>query len=125
MTELDKLEEYLKEKGIEYERIDNHPDFQNGNWHQICVPCYEQEFRQWDAVCHAGSYGYEQGLLEIMGIICPDHDVLGFLTAEAVIRRIEFTQKVVEVMTEAIKKDGLKLMEEKMLRGDANDKITE
>lgn len=26
---------------------------------------------------------------------------------------------------EAIKKDGLKLMEEKMLRGDANDKITE
>lgn len=93
MSELDKLEEYLKEKGIEYERIDNHTDFPNGDWHQICVPCYEQEFRQWDAVCHAGSYGYEQGLLEIMGIICPDHDVLGFLTAEDVIKRIEFTKK--------------------------------
>lgn len=122
MTELDKLEEYLKEKGIEYERIKNPlgcPDeCPDGFWDQICVPCYEPEFRQWDAICHAGSYGYEQGLLEIMGIICPDHDVLGFLTAEDVIKRIEFTKKVVQVMTEAIKKDGLKMMEEKILWGE-------
>lgn len=123
MSELDKLEEYLKEKGIEYERIDNHPDFPNGGWHQICVPCYEQEFRQWDAVCHAGSYGYEQGLLEIMGIICPDHDVLGYLTAEDVIKRIEFTNAVVDIMAKAIKKDGFKMMEEKILWGDAYDRL--
>ena len=118
MTEIDKLEEELKEIGAKYERTDKEEKrdeigrIEALDCHQIIV-FDDNGKRLWDAVCHRGSYGWEQGLLEVMGIICPDHDVLGFLTAEDVIKRIEFTQKVVEVMTEAIKKDELKLMEEK------------
>ena len=33
-----------------------------------------------DAVCHWGTYGYEQGLIEIMSI--REEDVVGWLTAE-------------------------------------------
>ena len=47
----------------------------------------------WDAICHEGSYGYEQGLLEVMGstVVLPsDGDsVAGFLTAQDVIDRLE------------------------------------
>ena len=47
----------------------------------------------WDAICHKGSYGYEQGLLEVMGstVVLPsDGDsVAGFLTAQDVIDRLE------------------------------------
>ena len=43
-----------------------------------------------DVICHAGSYGYEEGLLEIMGLVDEDHgdDVEGYLTAREVLRRI-------------------------------------
>ena len=40
----------------------------------------------WDVICHSGSYGHEQGLLEYMGYIAPYHDiddtVVGYLTAD-------------------------------------------
>lgn len=45
-----------------------------------------------DAICGYGSFGFNQGLIEIMGCIVPDdvHDsVEGFLTADEVIERIE------------------------------------
>lgn len=83
--ELDKLEQYLKDHGIPYERIDKYtfPVDQ----HQIIVP--NAMHRKWDAICHKGSYGYEDGLLEIMGSISRSEDVEGWLTAEDVIERIE------------------------------------
>lgn len=44
-----------------------------------------------DAVCHAGSYGHEHGLIEIMGFGVRDEngeeEVLGYLTAEEVLNR--------------------------------------
>ena len=91
MKELDKLEEYLKEKGIKYERYDEMPLSKNYiiDYHQICVPCWNPETRDWDAICHRGSFGYEEGLLEIMGSITRNDDVEGWLTAEDVIERIE------------------------------------
>lgn len=88
LTELNKLELYLKAKGITYKREDNdrNPDF-----HQIVV--FENGERKWDAVCHYGSYGHMEGLLEIMGtIVDPEKDgdsVAGNLTADDVIKRIE------------------------------------
>ena len=90
MSELDKLEKYLKEHGYEYTRedIDGKP---YTDVHQIIV--YKNGERLWDAVCHSGSYGYSQGLLEVMGdIVWYDIDgdsVRGWLTADDVIARIE------------------------------------
>lgn len=43
----------------------------------------ENDERLWDAICHYGSYGYEQGLIEIYGVICDD--VVGYLTADDII----------------------------------------
>lgn len=58
---------------------------------QIIV--YENGKRVWDAICHFGSYGYKEGLLEIMGSIVDvekDGDsVVGWLTAQDVIKRLE------------------------------------
>lgn len=42
-----------------------------------------------DAICHSGSYGHEQGLLEIMGLTIDSDDVEGYLTAEEVFERIQ------------------------------------
>ena len=98
LTELNKLEEYLKSHGIQYERIDHDRIYDPKGYlmklerHQICVPVEDEDLREWDAICHWGSYGYEEGLLEIMGSIVHERDadsVVGWLTAEDVIKRIE------------------------------------
>lgn len=88
MSELDKLESYLKSNNYEYVRIDERRPVPR---HQIIV--YDDYGdRAWDAICHRGSYGYEDGLLEIMGSIVDvekDGDsVAGWLTAEDVINRL-------------------------------------
>ena len=91
MSELDKLEKYLKEHGYEYTRddFDGIPSYDRR--HQLIV--YKDGERTWDAVCQPGSYGYEEGLLEIYGdIVWPEvdlDDVRGWLTADDVIARIE------------------------------------
>lgn len=98
LTELNKLEKYLKDNGIKYERIDDsrihciNGQMIDFGFYQICVPTADDS-REWDAVCCRGSYGYEKGLLEIMGSIVDrevDGDyVVGWLTADDVIERIE------------------------------------
>lgn len=90
MSELDKLEQYLKGKGIKYERIDENTFIRDR--HQINV--FDSDGKiAWDAICHRGSYGYEQGLLEIYGKLVDEEkdgdSVVGWLTAEDVIKRIE------------------------------------
>ena len=88
MKELDKLEEYLRNNGYSYERIDEEHMF--CNIHQIIVNKGTPE--QWDAICQRGSYGYVAGLLEIYGsIVFPtDQDsVVGWLKAKDVIKRLE------------------------------------
>ena len=88
VKELDMLENYLKTKGIHYTR--RYGDIDYG--HQIIV-FDSHGHRQWDAVCRPGSYGYEEGLLEVMGdpvVTWKDGDsVVGFLTAQDVIKRLE------------------------------------
>lgn len=95
LEELDKLEKYLKEKKIPYERYDdpgitNEEGRQIFDRHQIIVPNAERH--EWDAICHYGSYGVEKGLLEVMGekVIRNTSDfVEGYLTADEIIRRLE------------------------------------
>lgn len=95
LTEMNKLEEYLKAKNIRFDRADENGD--PFDRHQIIV--FDKDGnRLWDAICNYGSYGCENGLLEIMGdIVPPDHDdtVEGWLTANDVIKRIEWRQTVV------------------------------
>ena len=56
--------------------------------HQICVP--NQQYILWDVICHEGSYGYRDGLLEAYGdIVEVDDTVEGYLTAQDIIERIE------------------------------------
>ena len=94
MSELDKLELYLKEHGFNYERSDEDAvNVFGGIWigekHQIVVKDDKGEYL-WDAICHPGSYGFRQGLLEIMGrIVYPGNDVEGYLTAQQIIDRLE------------------------------------
>ena len=101
MTELDKLQEYLEQNGYTIKRVDTKPselvrltspimDKGLGERHQIIV--YDDDGKiAWDAICHWGSYGFEQGLLEIMGSICRNQDdvVEGWLTAQDIIDRLE------------------------------------
>lgn len=89
MSEMQKLEKYLKEHHYRFEKIKKSAmgikDFQN----QIFVYDENGEIK-WDVICHVGSYGYEQGLLEIMGSIVKGIDsVEGFLTADDIIKRLE------------------------------------
>ena len=45
-----------------------------------------------DAVCHFGSYGHQEGLIEVMGFPFSDEEgVVGFLTADEVIHQIEIS----------------------------------
>lgn len=106
LTQLNKVEQYLIDKGIPYEREDKEdkmvsiaengqyfPVYEQMEFHQICVPSRER--RDWDVICNRGSYGAEQGLLEIMGTIvrpCGD-SVEGWITADDVIARIEEKRK--------------------------------
>jgi hypothetical protein len=89
MSELDKLEKYLIEKGFDFFREDENGEY----WekHQIVVYDKNGE-RQWDAICQRGSYGFQEGLIEIYGTIVTEEDgdsVCGWLTADDVIKRIE------------------------------------
>ncbi len=93
MTELDKLEQYLKEHNYIFTR---HAD-------QIEVFADEEakergrnNDREWDAICHEDSLGYEEGLLEVLDkhheyFIPKDYydDVLGWLTAQDIINLLE------------------------------------
>lgn len=90
MNELDKLEAYLKERGYRYERIEKDAGKFECERHQIIV-YDENDVRQWDAVCAPGSYGYEAGLLEVMGekVVRVQDSVEGYLYADEVIKRLE------------------------------------
>ena len=58
---------------------------------QIIIYSADGTTRLWDAICHHGSQGYEQGLLEIYGeIVHPMLDgdsVVGYLTASEIIEK--------------------------------------
>lgn len=91
MTELDKLEEYLKATGKRYSRIDKNYDDLDCDRHQI-YGLDENGIVKWDAICQKGSLGYRHGLLEIYGeIVEPEENdgfILGHLSADDVIKRL-------------------------------------
>ena len=103
LTELNTLERYLKEHDIPYRRIDdtgpyNPLDGRCFDRHQIMVykdknNMYNEQNWIWDAICHYGSYGYKNGLLEISGSLVDEakigDSVEGHLSASEIIERLE------------------------------------
>lgn len=87
MTELKKLKKYLDKNEIanEWNSVVGYRD-------QIVVyDDQKHEVRLWDVICHKYSYGGVKGLLEIYGSLCTD--VIGYLTADDVIKIIENHKK--------------------------------
>lgn len=97
MNEMDKLHVALTERGIEHQYNKTSPEIaeiikdkikipeDKEFWSQITV--YKNGKYLWDAICGYGTYGHEEGLLEIAGSITKD-DVEGFLTADDIINRL-------------------------------------
>lgn len=85
MNELLKLVKLLAKADIPFEIF----PFTLGEYittYQVCYP--NKQDCVCDAICHKYSYGYAQGLLEIMGLGADLDDVEGWLTAEQVFERI-------------------------------------
>ena len=77
--EIRKLAKGLEERNIPYEL-----KLLWDGWQILCD--------DWDAICHSFSYGHEDGLLEIMGILVDKEvgdTVEGCLTAEEILKRID------------------------------------
>lgn len=93
ISELDKLEKYLDDHGIQYSRYDVQDVWNSDGMvmtmdrHQICVGEKDNGTWDWDVICQRGSYGYKEGLLEGLGSIFQETE--GFLTADDVIKRLE------------------------------------
>ena len=79
MVELTKLMVGLMERNIGF----TFTPFMNGGKVQVTD-------NSWDAICHDGSYGHNEGLLEIMGsIVQNEYDsVEGYLTADEILKRL-------------------------------------
>ena len=97
LKELNKLEQYCKDNGIPYKRNDKDSTigiFDIGDRHMIIVYKSEEDKknnnRWFDAICQGGSYGGDEGLLEIYGGIVQNEydDVEGWLTADEIISRM-------------------------------------
>lgn len=84
--EIHVLNELLNKAGIPHTM----KRFRDG-W-QICYPV-DEKGRVMDAIEYHGSYGVEEDLLEIMGLLTPEEksqeSVLGHLTAQEVFERIK------------------------------------
>lgn len=96
MGELLILEKWLIENHYDYTRTDETNIAGTAyEAHQIIVYKIDNRVRSWDAIYSTGSYGYEDGLLEIYGdIVDPDagDSVEGWLTANDIIKRLERKQ---------------------------------
>ena len=84
-TEMMKLAFGLRDRGIEF----TVRSFFDGI--QIVVGDFD-----WDAICHSGSYGHENGLVEVMGLPQCEDDVIGYLTAEEVLKMVDELRSIPE-----------------------------
>ena len=88
-NEIFKLDHMLTEAHIPHELIER-PGL---GGYQVCYPVEQPELRICDAILNVISYGHEDGLLEIMGLLTDEEyandTVKGGLTAEDVFSRIK------------------------------------
>ena len=81
MTEMDKLQKWLDDNKIKYERIIEEKSPLRRN--QILI---ETDYKKLSFICQWGSYGYEKGLIEMYDF---QNEPIGFLTAEECINKIK------------------------------------
>ena len=84
-TEMMKLAFGLRDRGIEFST----KSFLDGI--QIIVGDWD-----WDAICHSGSFGHENGLIEVMGLPQCQDDVIGYLTAEEALKMVDELRPIPE-----------------------------
>lgn len=93
MKEIDKLAEMLNKEEIEYDFriLDEYRMYGLGDRKQIRI-YYKENDDFFSVIQGYGTYGNEQNLLEIMGLLTPEEaevdSVCGFLTAENVFKRV-------------------------------------
>lgn len=95
LAEMEKLAQYLDANGYTFEII--HKTTPSLRLHRNQIWVWTDETKTdtlFDAIYHLGSYGYEQGLLEIMGDrLMTEADgggsVAGWLTADQIIERLK------------------------------------
>ena len=91
--EILKLKEMLEKAKIPFEYHDNLFGGYKEPGYQIIIVGKNNK-RLCDAVYHFGSYGHEQGLMEIMGALTKEEyeedSVLGYLTADDVFKRFKY-----------------------------------
>ena len=91
--EIYKLHNLLEDRNIEHEFIIE----ENGEYTRRMIKIHDvqdgEKFEILSAILHYGSYGYEQGLIEILGLLTrseeKESNVVGYLTAEDVFRRVK------------------------------------
>lgn len=83
-TEMPVLIELLEGDNIPF---DVEPDIEFGSRPHVFYPG-NTNFKC-SVICHWGSYGHEDGLLEIMGLTENEDGIEGWLTAKEVFRRIK------------------------------------
>jgi hypothetical protein len=93
MLEILKLKEMLEKANIPFEYNDDLFNGYKSPSYQIVISTRYNK-RLCDAVYHFGSYGHEQGLIEIMGALTEEEkeqdSVLGYLTADEVFKRFKY-----------------------------------
>ena len=87
LKELNELEKMLADEGIAYYREDVTRNAFGFNFHQLRADENPGDRWTWDVICHMGSYGYEQGLLEMWGKNMDEPE--GYLTAKECFERIK------------------------------------
>jgi len=90
-TEIFKLKKMLEENNIPFDYEDNSL-CKESQHHQICVPCYNIKLRVISVIQGTGTYGGQDDLLEIMGLMTEEEEddgVVGWLSAENVFERIK------------------------------------
>ena len=87
LKEFDDLEKMLADAKIAYCREDNTPNAWGFDFHQLRADEDPGDRWTWDVVCNKGTYGYEQGLLEMWGKNMIDPE--GYLTAKECFEKIK------------------------------------
>ena len=85
LKEFDDLEKMLADEGIAYCREDT-SEF-GCSFHQLRADENPGDRWTWDVICFKGTFGYEQGLLEMWGKNMNDPE--GYLTAKECFEKIK------------------------------------
>lgn len=90
ISEIEKVCKWLDKKSIKYKRIINKGIHNEDMRNQILI---ENDYVKLSIICHIGSYGYEQGLLEEYDFF---DEPEGYLTAKQCIEWLKLKLKEVK-----------------------------